>query len=487
MQKRTSNSLTLFSIIAIVSSFVLSCDVQPPLPYGPLPTPSQVAWQQMEMNMFCHFGPNTFSGNEWGDGTEAEDLFAPTQLDCHQWVAVAQQAGMKGIILTAKHHDGFCLWPNPCSQHTVAQSSWRNGKGDVLKELSNACHEGQLAFGIYISPWDRNDPTYGTPEYNQQFLATLSSAHDHYGPIFEQWFDGANGEGPNGKKQTYDWEKFNNLVLEKHPQALIISDIGPGCRWVGNENGAAGRTCWSTLDIDGFTPGAGAPSTDTLNQGNRNGTHWIPAETDVSIRDGWFYRPSEHPKSLKTLLRIYYTSVGRNSLLLLNVPPDTRGLIPPEDSIRLVELRKALNDIFAQNLLLRGTFISEHARGRRFGTPHLTDQDYNTYYATREGQTNDLIEVSFTQPVTFNRVVLQEYIPLGQRIERFHIEILDNNGTWKTVATETTIGYKRIVILPTLTTNGIRISIDQSRACPVLSEMGLYLDKYLNDSEVSDL
>ena len=276
-----------------------------PKPYGPVPTAAQVAWQRMEMNMFCHFGPNTFTGLEWGEGTEAEDIFNPTALDCNQWVSVAKNAGFQGIILTAKHHDGFCLWPNPQSTHTVRESAWRNGKGDVLRELSDACKKGGVKFGIYISPWDRNAPTYGTNAYNKVFLKTLRHAHTHYGPIFEQWFDGANGEGPNGQKQVYDWKKFNGQTKKLQPNAVIFSDVGPGCRWVGNEEGKCGRTCWSRLDIEGFGPGADAPSQDTLNAGNYNGACWIPAETDVSIRPGWFWRESEHPKSVQELLKIF--------------------------------------------------------------------------------------------------------------------------------------------------------------------------------------
>ena len=246
--------------------------------------------------MFCHFGPNTFTGLEWGDGSEAEELFNPTSLDCRQWAAVARQSGMKGIIITAKHHDGFCLWPSKQSTHTVAQSSWRGGKGDVLRELSDACTEAGLAMGVYISPWDRNAPTYGSDAYNETFRMTLESVLSNYGSrldggkprIFEQWFDGANGEGPNGKRQEYDWALFNSTVARLQPEALIFSDIGPGCRWVGNENGESGETCWSTLNTDGYAPGAGSPPIDTLNHGNLRGAKWVPAETDVSIRPGWF-------------------------------------------------------------------------------------------------------------------------------------------------------------------------------------------------------
>ena len=426
---------------------VISCSEKP---YGAIPSASQLEWQAMEMNMFCHFGPNTFSGKEWGDGTEAEDLFNPSDLDCRQWVATAKAAGFKGILITAKHHDGFCLWPSPVSSHTVAQSAWRNGQGDVLRELSDACREYGLKFGVYISPWDRNDPHYGTPAYNDVYVKTLESVlGGAYGPIFEQWFDGANGEGPNGKKQQYDWPLFNETVLRLQPQAVIFSDIGPGCRWVGNEKGRAGRTNWGMLDIEGFTPGRGAPPVDTLNQGNRHGSHWIPAETDVSIRPGWFWRASETPqvKSVQQLLKIYYESVGRNSLLLLNVPPDERGHIDPADSTRLMEFRGALDAIFSDNL-------ADRARIRR---------------------KKDIWTVSLKKPKAFNRLVLQEDLHLGQRIAAFTVEARVE-GQWETVAEETTVGFKRIVLLPDVTADAVRVRVDESLAKPFLCSIALYQD-----------
>lgn len=473
----------------------------PPKPYGPVPTDAQVSWQRMEMNMFCHFGPNTFTGLEWGEGTETEDIFNPTALDCNQWVAVAKNAGFQGIIITAKHHDGFCLWPNPASTHTVRESAWRNGKGDVLKELSKACKQGGVKFGIYISPWDRNAPTYGTDAYNNVFLKTLRHAHTHYGPIFEQWFDGANGEGPNGKKQVYDWKKFNGQTKKLQPNAVIFSDVGPGCRWVGNEEGKCGRTCWSRLDVEGFGPGADAPSQDTLNAGNYNGACWIPAETDVSIRPGWFWRESEHPKSVQELLKIYYNSVGRNSLLLLNVPPDNHGLIPAEDSLRLMEFRTALDSIFAHDLAKTARYIivSDYRTNekyprftfcnyvlssfspRQYDGSWLIDQDHSSFWATSDTVTTAWVQFEFDEPQTFNRVMLQEYIPLGQRVEKFHVEIEDENGNWRTIAEETTIGYKRIVLTETVTTEKVRIVIDQSRACIVLNRVGLFMDRIFSE------
>lgn len=476
---RILNLILLLSLLIVA----ISCGKNPPEPYGPLPTKQQVEWQKMETNMFMHFGPNTFTGKEWGDGTEIEDLFCPSVLDCNQWATIAKNAGFGGIIITAKHHDGFCLWPNPESEHTVAQSSWRDGKGDVLRELSDACAKTEIKFGVYISPWDRNAPTYGTAEYNITFLNTLQSALSNYGPIFEQWFDGACGEGPNGKRQVYDWCAFNNKVYELQPNAVIFSDVGPGCRWVGNEKGEAGRTSWSRLDIEGFGPGSVAPSQDTLNIGNVHGNCWIPSETDVSIRTGWFYRDSEHPKSLQELLKIYYTSVGRNSLLLLNVPPDQRGLIAAEDSIRLMEFRQALNDIFANDLAQNAEFSADNERGRKFSAKNLQNADYDSYWATDDDVLDAVITIDFATPQTFNRIMLQEYIPLGQRVSAFHVEALAEDGTWRTIASETTIGYKRILLVDDCTTESLRICIDSSFACPVLNKVALYFDNVFDNIE----
>ena len=395
----------------------------------PKPTRAQLEWQEMEMNMFCHFGPNTFSGAEWGSGKEAEDLFNPTDLDCRQWAATAKAAGFGGILITAKHHDGFCLWPNPESTHTVAQSSWRDGKGDVLKELSEACREYGLKFGVYISPWDRNDPRYGTSDYNQAYARTLESVHDgRYGDIFEHWFDGACGEGPDGKRQEYDWELFTGTVRRLHPSAILFSDVGPDCRWVGNERGYAGETNWSTLSPEGFAPGAGAPPIDTLNSGNVHGTHWIPAEADVSIRPGWFWKESETPKlkSVDKLMDIYFGSVGRNAVLLLNVPPDTRGRIPEADSIRLMEFKARRDSIFAKE-----------ARDR------------------------------------FNIVCLREDISRGQRVAEFAVDAFVE-GEWKEIAHGTTIGYKRLLRVPTVNTGKVRVRVIKSFGKPHLGKTSIY-------------
>jgi len=437
------------SYLVLTGLLTVSCATQEE-PFGAVPTPQQLEWQDMELNMFCHFGPNTFTGLEWGEGTEAEDIFNPTDLDCRQWARTAKAAGFKGIIITGKHHDGFCLWPNPVSKHTVRESSWRGGRGDVLKELSEACAEEGIKFGIYISPWDRHDPSYGTEAYNEVFRQTLESALSGYGPVFEQWFDGACGEGPNGKRQVYDWELFHSEVFKWQPQAVVFSNIGPGCRWVGNERGEAGRTSWSTFspDLHGALheelPG---DYESYLTQGDAGGEAWIPSETDVSIRPGWFWKESENSqvKSVKQLLDIYYKSVGRNSLLLLNVPPDTRGRIHEIDSVRLMEFRQALDNIFADNLALE---------------------------QRREG---NIWTVKVRPGKPLNRVVLQEDIAKGQRISAFTVEVETADG-WAPLAQETTVGRKRILLVPQTSCETLRVRVTDALAKPLLKDIGLYYD-----------
>lgn len=483
-------NLKNLSLIAAAAAVMACNTVTPPAPYGALPSDAQVEWQKMEYNMFVHFGPNTFTSAEWGDGTESADIFAPEALDCRQWAATAKAAGMKGIIITAKHHDGFCLWPNPVSQHTVAQSSWRDGKGDVLKELSEACKEYGLQFGIYISPWDRNDPHYGSDAYNDVFVKTLEHALGSYGEVFEQWFDGACGEGPNGKKQTYDWPLFYSTVYKMQPDAIIFSNVGPGCRWVGNEYGSAGRTCWGTMNVGELTPSSPADC-DILNEGEADGEKWVAAETDVSIRPGWFWRESENEKvkTVQELLKIYYESVGRNSLLLLNVPADKRGLLHEVDSVRLMELRAAIDEIFAVNLAEGGVAEAEDVRGNsgKYAAANILDADYDTYWATDDDVVTASFTVTLPEPRQFNRVQIQEYIPLGQRVAAFSIEALGEDGQWKTIANETTIGYKRIVHTPVTVATAVRVNIEESLACPVINGFALYMDNIYKSDEKANI
>ena len=444
----------------------------PPVAYGAVPTESQIEWQNMEYNMFCHFGPNTFSGLEWGLGDEPEDLFAPTALDCRQWAATAAAAGMKGIIVTAKHHDGFCLWPNPESTHTVVAS----GAPDILGDLSDACREYGIKFGVYISPWDRNDPAYGTPEYNGKYERTLRSVLDgSYGDVFEMWFDGACGEGPNGKRQVYDWELFHSTVRSLQPRAVLFSDVGPDCRWVGNERGSAGETNWSRLETEGLTPGAGGPAIDTLQSGNVYGSSWIPAECDVSIRPGWFWRESETAsvKSVGELMDIWRTSVGRNSLLLLNVPPDVRGRIDPADSLRLMEFRRERERTFGDNLAAGARIVASASRGEAWSARNLLDGSFDTFWAVPDGCLTPSFTVCLPEARTVHDVVLQEYIPLGQRVAEFCVEALVDSE-WRTLASGTTIGRKRILAVDPVTASVFRVRITSALAEPVLNGFGLY-------------
>ncbi|MDR2466383.1 MAG: alpha-L-fucosidase [Prevotellaceae bacterium] len=456
--------------------FALACNApEPPAPYGAIPSPLQVQWQKMEYYMFVHFGPNTFTDVEWGHGNEDPKVFNPSQLDCRQWARIAKDAGMKAIIVTAKHHDGFCLWPSKFSTHTVRESSWKDGKGDLLRELSDACRGFGLKFGIYISPWDRNHPTYGTDEYNKVFAGTLAEALAGYGQVFEQWFDGANGEGPNGKRQEYDWPAFRDAVRRHQPEALIFGGPCRELRWVGNEAGYAGETNWATL-----TPNdriIDAAENDVLGSGMENGTQWLPAEVDVSIRPGWFYSAStdDKVKSLAKLMDIYYSSVGRNGNLLLNVPPDRRGLIHPNDSTRLMELRKALDEAFAVNLAQKASIKADATRGNSAGfkAANLIDGNFDSYWATDDNRRQASLEIDFGAEREFNRLVLQEYIPLGQRVKSFAVDCGDGKQ-WREIARQTTIGYKRILRFPTVKSRAVRIRIEDALACPALSEIGVY-------------
>lgn len=437
--------------------------------FGPLPAAPQLAWHETEYYWFVHFGPNTFTDKEWGIGDEPEDIFNPTQLDCRQWAGTAKAAGAKGIIITAKHHDGFCLWPSKYSTHTVRESKWRNGKGDVVKELSLACKEYGLKFGVYLSPWDRNHPKYGTPAYNEVFVNMMKEIFTKYGPITEFWWDGANGEGPNGKKQEYDWPLFRETIKKLSPNTVVFSDVGPQIRWVGNENGFAGATNWNLLNVNGFTAGAGAPSAETLNSGNMYGEKWIPAECDVSIRPGWFYHKEEDEKvkSPEALFNLYLKSVGRGSTLLLNVPPDRRGLINEHDSASLMGFRKLRENNFRQNLLAKpSVVIKNSSTGKHITT--LTDGKQATY------EKLDSISIQFKTATTINAIILQEPIQLGQRIIKFRALLQDANGTTLKEVTGTTIGRKRILSFPSVTASKIQLVIDDAKAIPLISEVAAY-------------
>jgi len=460
-----------------------------PKPIGPLPTPQQIAWHEMEYYAFVHFNMNTFTDKEWGYGDEKPETFNPSHLDCRQWVRIFKEAGMKGVILTAKHHDGFCLWPSEFTEHSVKNSPWENGKGDVLRDLREACNEYELKLGLYLSPWDRNHPDYGKPEYIDYFHNQLKEILTNYGDIFEVWFDGANGgDGYYGganeirmidRKTYYNWDSINNLVLELQPNTIIFSDRGPGCRWIGNERGYAGETCWATLDPDKIIIGGTGSKelTRLLNEGDENGTYWIPGETNVSIRPGWYYHPSEDDKvkSLEQLLDNYYSSIGRGTTWLLNIPVDNRGLVHENDSAALMSLRKMLDKSFSDNLAQEAKIIATNIRGNsnKYSASNVLDRDLETYWVSDEGIIQSSLAFEFDKPIKFNRFLVQEYIQLGQRIKSFQIKAWINRK-WEIVDEATTIGYKRILRFPMVKTQKIKLNILDARACPVISNIEVY-------------
>ena len=460
------------SFFLFTSLFAIS-NAQNVKPLPPLPSQRQLQWSKMEFYLFTHFGPNTFTDLEWGKGTEPEDMFNPTQLDCNQWCRIAKAAGAKGIIITAKHHDGFCLWPSKYSTHTVAQSKWKNGKGDVLKELSDACKKYNLKLGIYLSPWDRNHPKYGTDEYNEVFINMMKEVVSRYGPLFEFWWDGANGEGPNGKKQVYDWRKFEETMRKIAPNTVVFSDIGPDIHWAGNENGIAGDPLWNLLDTAGFTRGAGAPSTDTLNHGNVNGKNWIPAECDVSIRPGWFYHANEDEKVKKPedLFQLYLKSVGRGASLLLNVPPDRRGLFNEHDSVALMGFKKLRDEAFANNLVKNAKV--EYNDNNTIKTTSLLNDGNDKNFIAFNKSDNEGIKISFKQKTDLNCIVLQEPIQMGQRVKLFKIIFRNNNEVVKEY-NGTTVGRKRIIIFPGVSCDSFTVIINDAKATPLISEVGAY-------------
>ena len=438
---------------------------------GPVPNAKQLSWQNAAFYLFMHFGPNTFTDLEWGKGSEKEEVFNPTKMDCRQWCRIAKAAGATGNIITAKHHDGFCLWPSAYSKHTVAQSKWKDGKGDVLRELSVACREYGLSFGVYLSPWDRNHPAYGTPAYNEVFINMMKEVVANYGPFFEFWWDGANGEGPNGKKQVYDWHRFENTLRQIAPTTMVFSDIGPDIRWVGNENGVAGTTNWNLLDTMGFSRGAGAPPNDTLNQGNINGSNWIPAECDVSIRPGWFYHVKEDSlvKSPEALFNIYLKSVGRGANLLLNVPPDTRGLITSFDSAALIGFAKLRSESF-ENLLLNKKEVTITLNKKN--NTQLTDGG-NGVIKFGDHYRDQHLEIVFKKEVTVNCILLKEALQWGQRVKSYKIELFNNDSLNYTII-NTTIGHQRLISFPSRNCNRIQIQILDAKSDPILNGLAIY-------------
>lgn len=473
-------------VIAGAIILSVSCNSQiPPEPVGPVPSERQLAWHELEYYAFVHFNMNTFTDMEWGTGGETPAQFNPTQLDTRQWAKVAKETGMKGIILTAKHHDGFCLWPTKTTEHSVKNSPWKNGQGDLVQDLADACKEYGLKLGLYLSPWDRNNEHYGKPEYVQLFHEQLRELLTNYGELFEVWFDGANGGsgyygGANetrkiDNKTYYEWPKTTQMIRELQPNAVIFSDGGPDVRWVGNEEGWANETNWSVMRRDEIHPGW--PRYVELRSGHEDGTHWLPAEVNTSIRPGWYYHPGEdhQVKTLPRLVQTFYESVGRNGNFLLNLPVDDRGLVHEKDVEQLLALKQQIDKDFTNELAQGQTIVASDVRGNdsAFSAENAIDGDKESYWATNDGKTQASITVSFEEPTEVNRIVLQEYIPLGQRVKKFKVSA-EVSGEWKTIDEQTTIGNKRILRFETVKTEKIQVEILDSKGSVTLSNLELY-------------
>ena len=459
------------------------------------PSSRQLAVEEMEFYAFAHFTVNTFTDKEWGDGTEPESVFNPTALDADQWVDALKSAGIKGLILTCKHHDGFCLWPSAYTEHSVKNSPYKNGAGDVVREVSDACARGGIKFGVYLSPWDRNCQVYGQGKpYDDYFCNQLTELLTQYGPLFTVWFDGACGEGPNGKKQVYDWDRYYALIREIQPDAAIAIS-GPDIRWCGNEAGDTRESEWSVLptsvNLQDEVAANSQTSDDTsfrerkVNEMDRdlgsrslmqhaNGLNWRPSETDTSIRPGWFYHATEDDKvrSVETLIDIWYRTVGGNSTLLLNIPPDRRGLFHEVDVARLRGMGDYIRKTFAVNLAEDAVITADSDNG--YDLPENVKCDsYDSYYKPFDGENAVTLNVKLPEEKTVSHVVVKECIPFSQRIEKYAIDA-KVGGEWVEVASGTTVGYKKIAKFDAVKTDEIRIRILDSRVCPIISFVGIY-------------
>ena len=462
--------------------------VEPPALFGPVPNERQLKWHEAEFYGFLHFTVNTFTDKEWGYGDEPETVFNPTDFDADQMVSVAAAAGMQRLILTCKHHDGFCLWPSKYTEHSVKNSPWKHGQGDVVREISEACKKHGLQFGVYLSPWDRNHKDYGRPEYITYYRNQLRELLTNYGPITEVWFDGANGgDGYYGgarerrridNRTYYDWVNTRKIVYELQPLACMFSDGGPEIRWVGNERGIAGDPCWATLNMADFFPGVSGANIQTrLNSGERPGTAWMPAECDVSIRPGWFYHAKEDDRvrSPENLVDLFYKSVGRGANLLLNLPPDRRGRVHENDVRALQGFRKIMDATFAQDMAQGSKAVASNVRGDdvRFAAANVLDGRRETYWSTDDGVTTPELVLELGKATTFNVLSLREFLPLGQRVEDWALDRW-NGGRWVEFASGTAIGARRLWRGDNITTEKVRLRIVKAPVCPAISEFALY-------------
>ena len=470
-------------ILTFLSISVGIAQVNTPAACGPTPSENQMRVQEMESYAFVHFSLNTYTDQSWGFGNEDVKLFNPEKSDCRQWARVCKESGMKGIIITAKHHCGFCLWPSKYTEYSVKNAPWKNGKGDMIREMADACKEYGLKLGIYLSPWDRNSADYGKPEYITYFRNQLTELLTNYGEIFEVWFDGANGGngyygGANetrkiDAKTYYDWKNTYALIHKLQPKCVIWNDGGErgDLRWVGTEDGYVGETNWSLLNATGDVPW------NNLHFGVENGNAWVPAEVNTSIRPEWFYHPNEDNKvkTVPQLMDYFYHSIGRNGTMLLNFPIMPNGLIHTTDEKNGIEFAKAVKESFAVNLALNKKAKATNVRGRskKFGAAMAVDGKINTYWATEDNTKTASLTIDLGKPTLFNRFLVQEYIRLGQRVKAFKVEAFVD-GNWKEIAKATTIGYKRILRFPSVKATQVRFNITDSKCNPVISNIGIF-------------
>ena len=461
-----------------------------PKPYGQIPSERQLKWHEMERYCFLHFTVNTFTDLEWGLGGEKESIFDPSNFNADQIVSTIAKHGFKGAILTCKHHDGFCLWPSKYTEHSVKNSSWKNGKGDVVKEISDACKKYGIKFGIYLSPWDRNSALYSKPEYITYYRNQLKELLTNYGKIFEVWLDGANGGvgyygGTNeirkiDRNKYYDWKNTWAIVRKLQPNASIFSDIGPDVRWCGNESGYVKDSCWATytaLGPNDDKPGIGYTKSIVGETGTINGNAWIPAEVDVSIRPGWFYHAKEDSKvrSLKSLKEIYFKSVGNGACWNLNLPPDRTGQINANDIKALDEFQDYLTKSFTKNQLRNAKVTASQTRGnaKQFAASNVLDNNKKTYWAVNDTTKNASLTFTFPKEINFNCFEIKEYIRLGQRIQSFTIEV-EKDGKWDQVFKGSTVGFKKLAKFDNVTALKVRITFSKYLACPVIESVRLF-------------
>jgi len=478
------NKLFLYAVIlAFLSTSIGIAQVKTPAACGPTPSDNQMRVQEMESYAFVHFSLNTYTDQSWGFGNEDVKLFNPEKSDCRQWARVCKESGMKGIIITAKHHCGFCLWPSKYTEYSVKNAPWKNGKGDMVREMADACKEYGLKLGIYLSPWDRNSPDYGKPEYITYFRNQLTELLTNYGEIFEVWFDGANGGngyygGANETRKIdattyYDWKKTYALIHKLQPKCVIWNDGGErgDLRWVGTEEGSVGETNWSLSNATGDV------TWNMLHFGLETGNAWVMAEVNTSIRPEWFYHPSEDNKvkTVPQLMDLYYNSIGRNGTMLLNFPIMPNGLIHPTDEKNGVDFAKAVKESFAVNIALnkKAKASNVRAKSKKFAAAMAVDVNKNTYWATDDNVKTATLTIDLGKPTLFNRFLVQEYIRLGQRVKAFTVEALVD-GSWKELAKASTIGYKRILRFPAVMATQVRFSVTDSKCSPVISNIGVY-------------